>query len=60
MKIRKLSYNKGEWVLRLDKQMYNWLGPFGKYNYVIVELGPNNTLIVRRLRSEDLERRDDK
>jgi hypothetical protein len=59
MKIRKLSYNKGEWVLRLDKQMYNWLGPFGKYNYVIVELGPNNTLIVRRLKSEDLERRDD-
>jgi hypothetical protein len=59
MKIRKLSYNKGEWVLRLDKQMYNWLGPFGKYNYVIVELGPNNTLIVRRLRSEDLERRDE-
>jgi len=59
MKIRKLSYNKGEWVLRLDKQMYNWLGPFGKYNYVVVELGPNNTLIVRRLRSEDLERRDE-
>jgi len=59
MKIRKLSYNKGEWVLRLDKQMYNWLGPFGKYNYVVVELGPNNTLIVRRLRSEDLEGRDD-
>jgi hypothetical protein len=59
MKIRKLSYNKGEWVLRLDKQMYNWLGPFGRYNYVIVELGPDNTLIVRRLRSEDLERRDE-
>jgi hypothetical protein len=59
MKIRKLSYNKGEWVLRLDKQMYNWLGPFGKYNYVVVELGPNNTLIVRRLRSEDLEGRDE-
>jgi hypothetical protein len=59
MKIRKLSYNKGEWVLRLDKQMYNWLGPFGKYNYVIVELGQDHTLIVRRLRSEDLERRDE-
>jgi hypothetical protein len=55
MKIRKLTYNKGEWVLRLDKQMYNWLGPFGKFNYVVIEFDKDHTLKIRRLQGEDLE-----
>jgi len=56
MKIRKLTYHKGTWILRLDKQMYNWLGLLGKMDYVVVELQQDHTLVVRPLRKEDFEK----
>ncbi len=52
MKIKKLTYSKGEWILRLDKQMYKHLNLIPGLEYVIVTLEDNNELRVKRLEAK--------
>lgn len=53
MKIKKITRGKGEWILRLDKQMYKHLNLIPGYEYVWIILGDNGELIVRRV--EDMK-----